>query len=127
MVAHLVEWLGEKTITKIISGKKHFLTRPPAIAFDAVVIREGIKGGATQIIVIDSDTGKRYKASVQQFLDGHIDLDRGWGKQMALPMGKWNRAEKKEHGEQPTLLSGDEGQDSSPEDAGQSGGEQPLF
>lgn len=96
---------GHKWLVKNVSGKRHFLRRPPAIAYDKWTINDAQKKGVALLEVQDSDTGKKYICHITQFIAGCFTIDRGFGVQLALPMGKWNKAEEKQHGEQPTLLS----------------------
>lgn len=96
VVAAVYDSDAGKYLYKTVSGKKHFLRRPPSIAFDEVVIAKAKELGATHIMVLDKEDGTVYKCSVTQFEAGALHLDRGFGKQMALPMGKWNQPEAEE-------------------------------
>jgi hypothetical protein len=94
---------GIRYLYKTVSGKIHFLRRPPAIAFDETVINQAIKNEVERIVVLDYDTGTSYTCTMKQFEMGALKLDRGFGKQMALPMGKWNQPEEQPNA-QPALI-----------------------
>ena len=92
-----------KLFIKRINGSQHFLRVPPAIAFDKESLQRAYEAGATEAMVIDKETGIAYNAS---FVDIHIfgfEFERGFGKQVALPMKYWN-ATKPAKIEQPTLF-----------------------
>ena len=77
------------TLIKNVRGSRHFLRTPPAIAFDEVAIKAAEEAGATVIQVNDLDSGLRYRASMPYFLVRSFEVDRGFGKQLALILIDW--------------------------------------
>lgn len=78
-------------VVKSVRGSKHFLRKPHAIAFDEQVIREADTLQATGFRVIDLETGEVYHAQMEEFVKGALVVDRGYGRQHALPLHKWHR------------------------------------
>ena len=78
------------TFHKRVHSSKHFLRKPPAIAFDEDCIDRAKKLGATKIMVHDLDTKKRYMANYDLFERKSIKLNRGFGTQLALPISMWS-------------------------------------
>lgn len=74
---------------KSISSKKHFLQKPPAIAFDVVSIKDAEMYGAETIDVLDKDTGKHYTTSIKKLWEFGFLFDRGSGEQVALRLPYW--------------------------------------
>lgn len=75
------------TFRKDINEQKHLLRNPPAIAYDASVIR-GLKSmGVTRLLVVGQG---RFFESTVEMLDTHgIRINRGHGEQIALPLSRW--------------------------------------
>lgn len=74
---------------KEVYGSKHKLRYPPAWAIDAEAFDIEIKPNATEIVVIDKETGIKYHASVETFDRLKGELDRGWGRQYLLTLNHW--------------------------------------
>lgn len=79
---------------KVIQGSKHFLRTPPAIAFDVFCINQAKKMNLKEIHVLDSETRTLYIVDMETFLAKSLQLNRGFGEQMALTMEYW-KVEKK--------------------------------
>lgn len=79
------------TFIKNVHGNKHFLRTPPAIAFDVEALDNAIEAGATIVMVHDLDTQKDYYATIRMINSNGFKLDRGFGKQIALPIEYWER------------------------------------
>jgi len=79
----------DNMLHKRVFASKHFLRKPPAIAFDKSVIDEARSKKATDIMVHDRESKKRYKISMDSFVDNAFQIDRGHGVQLALAIGKW--------------------------------------
>ncbi len=75
---------------KRLQGSKHFLQKPPAIANDESVLISAQKLGATEVAIFDTETGTVFRASISDIWGKGFTLDRGWGKQIGLPMNKWH-------------------------------------
>jgi hypothetical protein len=90
-------WVGNKIIGEVkgkffckkVSGKKHFLQKPPAIANDISILHDAMGKGATIVAIFDTDTKLEYFSYIDVILRKGFVIDRGYGKQMALPMNMW--------------------------------------
>lgn len=67
----------------------HFLTTPPAIAFDRSTLVDAERAGATSIHITNSDTGATYEATIADVWRHGFDVKRGYGAQIALALPKW--------------------------------------
>lgn len=83
-------WVEKNTFKKNVEGSKHFLKKPPAIAFDKSTIKDAQKFGATLIEVYDKETHRTYRASMDKLWEAGIHIDRGQGQQLALPFRYWD-------------------------------------
>ena len=77
------------TFRKRVQSSKHFLRKPPAIAFDVSTLLDAQRAGATWVKVTDADTGRVYRASIHAVLQDGFAVNRGFGAQVALPLSKW--------------------------------------
>ncbi len=84
---------GDK-MQKVIQGSKHFLRTPPAIAFDVFCITQAKRMNLKEIQVVDSETRTLYSVDMPTFLEKSLQLNSGFGEQMALTMEHW-KVEKK--------------------------------
>jgi len=75
---------------KRVRGSVHMLRRPPGWAVDITVLADAEKHGAESVEIEDTETGKRYKVSVSLFWNRGIKIDRGHGRQIALPLKYWS-------------------------------------
>ena len=82
------EFVGE-VFVKRVSGTKHFLRRPPAIAFDISTLTEAERLGANTVHIIDEDTDRSRWASVELIRTKGFSFNRGFGLQIALPLTEW--------------------------------------
>jgi len=80
----------DDTFHKRVYASKHFLRKPPAIAFDKSSIEEAVKKGANKIMIHDKESKKRYQTSMSDFNEGSFEFDRGFGKQVGLSIDKWS-------------------------------------
>ncbi len=90
---------------KSISGSKHFLHKPPAIAFDISTLNDAEKAGAVRVEVYDRETRTTYRATLAHVLDKGFTFNRGWGEQIALPFEGWTKHTKGKPS-QPGLFGG---------------------
>lgn len=86
---------------KRVFGSKHFLRRPRAIALDVQSIRDAMDAGATMAEIVDGETGRTYRASLDRMLRDGWRFNRGHGAQVALPLDSFDRPDL---GEQLTLF-----------------------
>lgn len=74
---------------KVVSGSKHFLQKPPGIAFDVSSLKAAQAAGAVHVEVYDRETRTTYRASIAHVLENGFSFNRGWGEQIALPFEGW--------------------------------------
>lgn len=74
---------------KRVSASRHFLHRPPAIAFDVIAFDSAVRLGARRIEVTDTDSGDCYEATVELVQQYGFPVNRGFGEQLALHLHQW--------------------------------------
>ena len=74
---------------KNVIGSKHMLRRPPAWAFDLETLDQAEQAGARWVRVRDAETGREYEAAIAYIRAKGFDVNRGHGRQVALPLGEW--------------------------------------
>ncbi|HHX43149.1 MAG TPA: hypothetical protein GX714_04070 [Chloroflexi bacterium] len=74
---------------KSVRGSRHALRKPPAWALDIDSLLEAERLGATMVEIRDCESGLRYRASVERIWRHGITIDRGHGRQVALPLSRW--------------------------------------
>lgn len=74
---------------KRVKASKHFLRKPPAIAFDKISIDIAKEYGATKIRVLDIEDDVIYSATMWDLENKGFDIDRGHGKQIAMLKSEW--------------------------------------
>ena len=74
---------------KSISGSKHILKRPRAIAFDRCTLRDAAAAGATCAAILDRETGKTYTISFEAIHTHSFPVFRGHGDQVAVTLDRW--------------------------------------
>lgn len=72
------------------SARGHFLTTPPAIAFDRCTLRDAQAAGAVRVQVTDRDTGRVYRAPLAEVFAHALPVRRGFGDQVALCLDRWS-------------------------------------
>jgi hypothetical protein len=93
---HVIGEVRGTTFIKKIRASQHFLKTPPAIAFDLDSLAQAERAGAVEVQVIDKETGTIYRTTIAHILRAGFELDRGFGKQIALPLEGWSRQRKGE-------------------------------
>jgi hypothetical protein len=84
----------DNTFFKRVSGSRHFLRIPPAIAFNLETIEQAVKFGAVNICVTDSDDDAEYWSLIKVIQAKGVKFERGHGPQIYLPMKWWSSAGK---------------------------------
>jgi len=74
---------------KSLDSRKHFLRKPPSIAFDKESLKNAIQYGAKRVLVFDTHKKETYTATIDQIYKNGMDVNRGFGKQIALPLSYW--------------------------------------
>lgn len=85
-----VGYVAGDTFYKRLRQSRHFLKRPPAIAFDIHTLIQAEDAGATKVFVTDIETGKTYRAPISDIWRLGKRFNRGYGWQIYLPLPKWN-------------------------------------
>jgi hypothetical protein len=78
------------TFHKTISGSKHMLRRPPAIAFERCTLRDAAAAGATCAAILDRETGTTYAISFETIDRHSFPVLRGHGDQVAVTLEHWS-------------------------------------
>lgn len=76
--------LGER------QASRHMLRHPEAWAVDAQALADAEADGARTVRLRDVETGRDWVAPIEAFHQHGITLDRGAGRQVALPLRYWN-------------------------------------
>jgi len=83
---HVVGYVKGETFYKTVSGSVHFLQKPYGIASDVDALNEAKQAGATHWQVTDRETKNKYSATIALVFDKGVYIDRGFGRQIVLPM-----------------------------------------
>ena len=87
----VVGYVAGTTFRKAVKGSTHLLQRPRGWAADLSSLRDALAAGATHIEILDTECGATYRASIQTMLDTGLEFDRGFGRQIVLPLADWQR------------------------------------
>lgn len=74
---------------KSISGSKHILRKPRAIAFDRSTLVDAEKAGAVSVRVFDDETRTVYTARIDDIWTHGVTVLRGFGDQIGLTLNRW--------------------------------------
>lgn len=89
--SRLVGVVANGELTQRRRASVHMLHRPRAWAVDVGVLREARAAGAVRVRIIDTETGANYIADIATFDIHGLPIDRGHGKQTALPIHFWRQ------------------------------------
>ncbi len=67
----------------------HFLTSPPAIAFDIKSLKDAERSNAVKVEVKALESGARYCAPISLIWKQGTRFNRGYGEQIYLPLSAW--------------------------------------
>ena len=76
---------------KKLDSRKHFLKVPPAIAFDKSSINKAERYGAKMLSVYDTYKKVFYTAKIKSLRENGMNINRGFGNQIALPLQFWKK------------------------------------
>lgn len=93
VVGEVREENGARVFQKRVRGSVHFLRSPRAVAWDLTALHEAERLGATGVLVIDTETGREYRAPLSTVWAKGWAFDRGHGRQWALRLDIFNRPE----------------------------------
>lgn len=99
----VVGYVAGTTFRKTVKASVHLLQRPRGWAADLSSLRDALAAGATHIEIHDTENGATYRASIRTMLDTGAEFDRGFGRQIVLPLADWQRPDLGE-GSQLTLF-----------------------
>jgi hypothetical protein len=74
---------------KRCSKSKHFMRVPPCIAIDEDIFNEAIEEDVKYIQIFEREEKTYYSATAEKFKKKAIFIDRGHGRQLALPLDYW--------------------------------------
>ena len=74
---------------KEVYGSRHKLRMPEAWAFDAETFDKLIRPSCSEIVVIDRETGKRYRSTMKNFVENKGEIDRKYGRQYFMILSYW--------------------------------------
>ena len=74
---------------KRVKATKHQLRYPPAWALDSRSLEDAERAGAHRVEIHDLDSGQTYTATISLIRQFGFVLDRGHGRQIALPLPLW--------------------------------------
>ena len=77
------------TFNKRLTASKHFLKKPPSIAFDVTSLLQAKYAGAEAIEINEVETGSIYFTTMNKVFKKGIRLNRGYGNQIALTLENW--------------------------------------
>jgi hypothetical protein len=86
---HVASCDGDGVLRKTALASKHMLRAPSGWCFDAAIIATAEARGVQRVEVRDSETGDLYTAALSDFRAHGIELDRGHGPQVCLPLTRW--------------------------------------
>ena len=87
----IVGYVATDTFYKKLAGSRHFLRKPPAIAFDVASLEQAKAAGAEVVKVTDKETGITYTATILHIFAKGKKFNRGYGEQIYLTMNGWSR------------------------------------
>ena len=76
---------------KTLRSSRHFLKKPPAIAFDIQSIEQAKANGAKTILIRDVDNNLYFRATIKKLNEEGFEFNRGHGNQIAMILDKWIR------------------------------------
>lgn len=77
------------TYSKTVKGSRHMLRSPRSWAIDSADLAEAERQGATRVEIFDAETGLVYTATIATIRARGLAVNRGFGKQTALPLQHW--------------------------------------
>ncbi len=85
----VVGTVEDGVFTKPVKSKKHLLRSPLSWALDETSLQEVENAGGKEVRLMDADSGNCYIAAVSTIREKGFQLDRGFGKQIALGLSHW--------------------------------------
>ena len=86
VIGHVRDGVFEKRLAR----SRHFLRRPPAIAFNRSTLRDARQAGAMRIRIYEREQGDVYEATLDEIEGYGFPVRRGFGDQVALHLSRWS-------------------------------------
>lgn len=83
--------VSDGVLRKFVDSRHHFLRHPPAISLDASIFA---RFDLDMIAIVDTFERKFYWSTADNFRDKSIQIDRGFGRQLALGLEHWKPSER---------------------------------
>ena len=80
-------------LVKVVSSDRHMLRVPLGWAWDVAILKKARKAGVERTLIIDQGANKTYEALLSDFEHFGIGIDRGYGRQICLPLKYWQFSE----------------------------------
>lgn len=87
----LVGVVENDELTQRRRASVHMLRSPRGWCVDDGILQEARTLGAVRVRIIDTETGASYTADIVDFDAYGVAIDRGFGKQTALPLQYWRQ------------------------------------
>ena len=85
----IVGWRKGDAICKNVIASKHMLLKPRGWAWDKSIILEAEKDGCKRTIIYDKENDLVYSAPLKYFFLYGVEINRGFGTQICLPIHYW--------------------------------------
>ena len=85
----IVGQIEGNTLRKNARNEIHMLKRPRGCAWDLCVIEKAEASGVRYTEIFDESAGRIYHADLSDFRQYGLEFDRGFGRQIVLPIGRW--------------------------------------
>ena len=70
-------------------GSKHMMRKPRGWALDVASLAQAESHGADLVQLTDQETGVVYRAPITRFNENGVQINRGYGRQICLPLEFW--------------------------------------
>ena len=87
----IIGYVERETFYKNLIASKHFLRVPRAIGFDVSSLTDAENAGARFVQITDTESGRVFRQSIATIRAKGFRVARGYGEQIALALGFWNR------------------------------------
>ncbi len=89
----VVGQVKNSSFIKKVQASKHMLRSPRGWALDIQSLKDAEEIGARFVELHDSDSGKTYRASIEQIWEKGFRFNRGFGDQWLMLIDEWNKEE----------------------------------
>ena len=87
----IIGYVQNGTLVKTVRSSRHFLRKPPAIAFNVSTIERAIDADAENILIFDTENNLYFTSTMKKLEHDGFEFNRGHGEQIALALDKWER------------------------------------